>query len=307
MGKNLIAIVGPTATGKTSLAARLACDLDGEILSADSRQVYRHMDIGTGKDRHQYAFGAKTVSVHLIDIIDPEAEFTVYDFQKQFYTAYADVAKRGKWPILVGGTGLYLESVLGGYILPEAPPDPALRKALESKSLGELQQMLLSMTNRLHNKTDLEDRERILRRIEIEQAKRKPSKIPVFPEIRPLVFGIRLPRPVLREKIALRLAQRLNEGMIEEVARLHEKGLSWERLDGFGLEYRFISRFLKGEMTKRDMISKLEIAIGQFAKRQETWFRRMERKGQAIVWIDPDYEQLKEKVLEAIYESSSAD
>jgi len=264
------------------------------------------MDIGTGKDRHQYAFGAKTVSVHLIDIIDPEAEFTVYDFQKQFYEAFLQVRSRGKWPILVGGTGLYLESVLSGYILPEAPPDLALRKALEIKSLGELREMLLSLTNRLHNKTDLEDRERMLRRIEIEQAKRKSLRTSPFPDIHALVFGIRLPRPVLRERIARRLAQRLDEGMIEEVGRLHENGLSWERLDSFGLEYRFITRFLKGEMSKVDMISKLEIAIGQFAKRQETWFRRMERKGQTIVWVGPDYEQLKEKVLEAIYESSAA-
>ena len=303
MGKNLIVILGPTASGKTSLAARLAYDLDGEMISADSRQVYRGMDIGTGKDINQCKVAETTIPVHLIDILDPNEEFTVYDFQRLFYETFKDIRKRGKQPILVGGTGLYLESVLCGYQMPDAPRDEELRKELAGKTLAELQTMLLSLADTLHNRTDLLDRERILRRIEIEQAKRQAQKRQDMPDLRAIVFGIRLPRFVVRDRIARRLSARLEEGMIEEVSRLHTNGLSWDRLDSFGLEYRFISRYLKGDIPKQEMIEKLAIAIGQFAKRQETWFRRMERKGREIIWIDSrDYEALKSRALEAIHE-----
>ncbi len=303
MGKNLIVILGPTASGKTSLAARLAYDLDGEMISADSRQVYRGMDIGTGKDINQCKVAETTIPVHLIDILDPNEEFTVYDFQRLFYETFKDIRKREKQPILVGGTGLYLESVLCGYQMPDAPRDEELRKELAGKTLAELQTMLLSLADTLHNRTDLLDRERILRRIEIEQAKRQAQKRQDMPDLRAIVFGIRLPRFVVRDRIARRLSARLEEGMIEEVSRLHTNGLSWDRLDSFGLEYRFISRYLKGDIPKQEMIEKLAIAIGQFAKRQETWFRRMERKGREIIWIDSrDYEALKSRALEAIHE-----
>lgn len=300
--KNLIVILGPTASGKTSLAVKLAADLRGEIISADSRQVYRGMDIGTGKDLAEFQQNGKVIPHHLIDILDPDQEFNVFEFQKQFYEIFNALRAKQILPVLVGGTGLYLESVLTDYVLPPAKPDERLREELEGKSHEELQDMLLAMKPDLHNKTDLEDRGRLIRKIEIEMAGQNVSERP-FPRpfIHAAIFGIHRERDELRQSIAARLQQRMNEGMIEEVSRLREQGLSWERLDSFGLEYRFIARYLQNAITKEEMMSKLQIAIGQFAKRQMTWFRRMEKKGVPIEWVSAnDYPALHRRVLKVL-------
>lgn len=299
---NLIVILGPTASGKTSLAVKLAVKLRGEIISADSRQVYRGMDIGTGKDLSEFQVADRIIPYHLMDILEPQQEFSVFEFQKKFYDIFNAITGRKVLPILVGGTGLYLESVLIGYTLPQAIRDEELRKELEKKSLDELRDTLLSMTPHLHNKTDLKERERIIRKIEIEKAREismrdQQSK----PRIQALVFGIHWERDILRQRIADRLKHRLNNGLIEEVSRLHAQGLSWERLDSFGLEYRYIARYLQNELSKDKMISGLQIAIGQFAKRQTTWFRRMEKKGVKIEWLrGDDFDGLCFRVLDKL-------
>jgi tRNA dimethylallyltransferase len=302
MKKNLIVILGPTASGKTTLAARLAAELKGQIISADSRQVYRGMDIGTGKDLSEFRIDGGNIPYHMIDIIEPEQEFNVFEFQKRFYEIFNVLHGTQIIPVLVGGTGLYLESVLTDYVLPQALPDERLREELAAKSRSELQEILLAMKPDLHNKTDLEERDRLVRRIEIEKARENQiggewQK----PFVHAGIFGIHWERAVLRQRIAARLKQRMNEGMIEEVSRLHAQGLSWERLDSFGLEYRFIARYLQNAITKDEMTSKLQIAIGQFAKRQMTWFRRMEKKGVPIEWIPgDDYPALHRRVLEVL-------
>lgn len=302
MKKNLIVILGPTASGKTSLAAHLAADFHGEIISADSRQVYRGMDIGTGKDLSEFQRDGKNLPYHLIDVIDPREEFSVYEFQRRFHLIFAQLNERQTPAVLVGGTGLYLESVLTGYALPPVKPDLRLRKELEEKSSTELRRVLLSMKPDLHNKTDLEDKDRMIRRIEIEKARQNPphqrERVPV---LNAGIFGLHWERDALRMRIAERLRQRIKNGMVDEVSLLHGSGLSWERLDSFGLEYRFISRYLQNVITREEMISKLQIAIGQFAKRQMTWFRRMERKGVHIEWIPgDDYSKLHGRVLEML-------
>jgi len=299
--KNLIVLLGPNASGKTALAVRLASDLGGEIISADSRQVYRGLNIGAGKDLEQYEVNGKRIPYHLIDILDPHEEFSVFDFQKNFYAVFEDIRKRGPIPILVGGTGLYLESVLLGYEMPIIA-DREREKELLEKDSEELRAILSSFRPVLHNTTDWMDKRRIIRRILIEQARAKGREVPERPKIRAAVFGLRWERAKLRERIAQRLRERLKKGLIEEVASLHAQGLSWERLESFGLEYRFVSTFLKGEMTRAEMEKRLTIAIGQFAKRQETWFRRMERRGVAIEWIDEaNYDELKERVLAVLF------
>lgn len=302
MRKNLIVILGPTASGKTSLAVKLAADLQSEIISADSRQVYRGMDIGTGKDLSEYQINGKIIPHHLIDILEPAKEFNVFEFQRQFYDIFNALRGGQILPVLVGGTGLYLESVLTDYVMPQAEPDDSLRAELAEKSVKELQDILLAMKSDLHNKTDLEDRERLIRKIEIEKARQNPSDAKgQKPVIHAAIFGIRWDMITLRQRIAARLRQRMDEGMIEEVSRLHEEGLSWARLDSFGLEYRYISKYLNQEIAKEEMIAKLQIAIGQFAKRQMTWFRRMEKKGVSILWIDGnDYPSLHRRVIEIL-------
>lgn len=289
MKTNLLVILGPTASGKTALAVRLAVQLGGEIISADSRQVYRGMDIGTGKDLAEFCVAGKKIPCHLIDVAWPGQEFNVFEFQKGFYSIFKDLTQKKIVPILAGGTGLYLESVLTGYVFPPAPPDDSFRAEAAAMSLAELQNILLAMNPDLHNKTDLENKDRLVRRIEIERARLRPDgkKMP-GPDIKAGVFGIYWDREVLRRRIVVRLKKRLAGGMIEEVAGLHKEGISWERLESFGLEYRFIAFFLQNKMTKEEMSAKLQIAIGQFAKRQMTWFRRMEKKGVAIEWIAGD-------------------
>jgi tRNA dimethylallyltransferase len=299
MAKNLVVILGPTASGKTEVAARLAWDLHGEIISADSRQVYRGMDIGTGKDLNQYIINAKKIPYHMIDIIDPRCEFNLFEFQKMFYKIFSQIRNKGNLPVLVGGTGLYLQAVLSGYKMPLAPPEPELRKDLDQKSIEELKEIFFAFKSHLHNKTDLEDKQRLIRAIEIERARNvKNSEQEESPEIDAAIFGISWERSVLRQRITLRLEERLKHGMIEEVKRLHAAGLSWRRLDSFGLEYRYISQYLQNLISFDEMKNKLNTAIHQFAKRQETWFRRMERKGIGIKWIQAnEYDLLKESVI----------
>ncbi len=299
MAKNLVVILGPTASGKTEVAARLAWDLHGEIISADSRQVYRGMDIGTGKDLTQYIINAKKIPYHMIDIIDPRCEFNLFEFQKMFYKIFSQIRNKGNLPVLVGGTGLYLQAVLSGYKMPPAPPEPELRKDLDQKSIEELKEIFFAFKSHLHNKTDLEDKQRLIRAIEIERARNvKNSEQEESPEIDAAIFGISWERSVLRQRITSRLEERLKHGMIEEVKRLHAAGLSWRRLDSFGLEYRYISQYLQNLISFDEMKNKLNTAIHQFAKRQETWFRRMERKGIGIKWIQAnEYDLLKESVI----------
>jgi tRNA dimethylallyltransferase len=297
MAKNLVVILGPTASGKTHLAAKLAYDLHGEIISADSRQVYKNMDIGTGKDLNQYIINDRQIPYHLIDIVAPENEFNLFEFQNRFYKIFGELIEKKILPVLVGGTGLYLESVLTGYNMPYAPMDQELRKDLNRKSKDELQKMLLALKPQLHNKTDLEDSERLIRAIEIERARSTKDQTQK-PDIDAVVFGIRWERSKLRQRITVRLKERLEQGMIEEVMKLHTAGLTWTKLESFGLEYRFISQYLQRKITFDEMKNKLNTAIHQFAKRQETWFRRMEKKGIVINWLQSnDYSLLKESVM----------
>ena len=302
MAKNLIVILGPTASGKTQMAAKLADDLQGEIISADSRQVYKNMDIGTGKDLNQYIINDRKIPYHLIDIVVPESEFNLFEFQNRFYKIFGDLIEKKTLPVLVGGTGLYLEAVLRGYDMPLAPMDQELRKELSRKSKDELQKMLLALKPHLHNKTDLEDSERLIRAIEIERARSiKGQDQGEKPSIDAVVFGIRWERSTLRQRITVRLKERLEQGMIEEVMNLHDTGLTWTKLESFGLEYRFISQYLQRKISFDEMTNKLNAAIHQFAKRQETWFRRMEKKGIVINWLQSnDYSLLKESVMKIL-------
>lgn len=280
---NLLTILGPTASGKTRLAVALAHSLSGEIISADSRQVFRGMDIGSGKDLHEYS----SVPYHLIDILESGEEFSVFAFQRLFLDAFADITTRNRLPILCGGTGLYLDAVLRGYRMVAVPEDHALRAELENKSVDELAIILRELKPEQHNTSDLLERSRTLRAIEIarfEQKRMQPQE--AWPDIRPLIIGIRWERSALRTRITERLRLRLESGMIAEVQRLHEGGVAWERLNYYGLEYRFVAAYLKGELNRNDMFQKLNSAIHDFAKRQENWFRKMERNGVVINWVD---------------------
>jgi len=300
---NLIVILGPTASGKTSLAVRIADDFKGEVISADSRQVYKGMDIGTGKDLSEYQVkNNKVIAHHLIDILDPSEEFNVFEYQKRFHAIFSRLVEKNVLPVLAGGTGLYLEAVLLDYKMPDARPDRMIRQQLEVLSVNELQKILLDLRPQLHNKTDLEDRERLIRKIEIERARNHQQCGGAHnPAVHAGVFGISWDRSELRQRIAARLEQRLAAGMIEEVEQLRQQGVSWKRLESFGLEYRYIAWYLQNKITKDDMAEKLRIAIGQFAKRQMTWFRRMEKKGVAIEWINGnDYDLLRSKVLQKL-------
>ena len=280
---NLIVVLGATASGKTSLGVKLAQQLGGEIISADSRQVYRGMDIGSGKDLHEYG----DTQHHLIDIVDPGYEFNVYEFQKRFYDAFTAVKQRSHLPLLVGGTGMYLDSVLNKYRFTEAPINPQLREELSAQPQHALEIRLKHLQPTLHNTTDLLDRERLIRAIEIAEATRAEEANDVnIPELNPLIFGIKWERAELRKRITQRLKERLEQGLIEEVEQLQKQGVSWETLYFYGLEYRFVAAYLKGELNRNDMVQKLNSAIHTFAKQQEKWFRRMERKGTRIIWLN---------------------
>lgn len=291
----LITILGPTASGKTNLAAALAYKLDSEIISADSRQVYRSMDIGTGKDLSDYVVKGKQISYHLIDICNAGEKYNVYEYQHDFQKAYSELKNKGKLPILCGGTGLYIEAVLKGFKLLSVPENKELRKSLEDKSLDELT-VILCHYGSLHNTTDLDSAKRILRAIEIADYTLK--KNPEYQEFRPinsLIIGIDLYREIRRQLITQRLKSRLENGMIEEVKFLLDSGIAPEDLIYYGLEYKFVTLHLTGELTFKEMFDQLEIAIHQFAKRQMTWFRGMERRGFTIKWISPDL-SVSEKV-----------
>jgi len=297
---NLLVILGPTASGKTKVGVEVARALEGEIISADSRQVYRGMDIGTGKDLGEYG----SIPYHLIDLVDPGYEFNVFEFQRRFVEAFTGIQARGRLPIVVGGTGMYLDAVLQGYRLLEVPENPRLRQELAALSLENLANRLKGANPKLHNTTDLLDRERLMRAIEIAEFRGGRNNPPKpFPEMSPIVFGIRFERTILRQRITQRLRERMNRGMIAEVEELLKKGVAFQTLEFYGLEYRFVAKFLKGELNKNDMFQKLNSAIHQFAKRQETWFRRMERQGILIHWVDGNADPagtILKKVLEPI-------
>lgn len=283
---DLITILGPTASGKTPLAAALASRLDSEIISADSRQVYRGMDLGTGKDLADYTVAGKTIPYHLIDIVDSGYKYNVFEYQRDFLQAYQSVRERGKLPILCGGTGLYLEAVLKGYRLIPVPENPELRNRLSGKSLDELTH-ILSSYKKLHNSTDVDTVKRAIRAIEIEEYYlTQDVEERSFPTINSLIIGVDIDRELRREKITRRLKQRLDEGMVDEVKRLIADGVSPDDLIYYGLEYKYLTLYVIGELTFEEMFHQLEIAIHQFAKRQMTWFRGMERRGFTIHWVD---------------------
>lgn len=287
----MITILGPTASGKTGIAVRLAAEIGAEIISADSRQVYRYMDIGTGKDLDDYVVGGQQIPYHLIDIVEPGTKYNVFEYQRDFLKAYKDILNRGKTPVLCGGTGLYLESVLKGYKLIPVPEDKALRAELESKSLPELTKMLARLKaengSTMHNTTDVDTVKRAVRAIEIELFYQKtPVRERSFPKIDSLIIGINIDRDERRRKITHRLKQRLENGMVDEIQSLLKHGISAEDLVYYGLEYKYVTEYATGRITYEEMFRSLEIAIHQFAKRQMTWFRGMERRGFTINWID---------------------
>ena len=295
MNYDLITILGPTASGKTPLAAALADKLDTEIISADSRQVYRRMDLGTGKDLADYVVNGSTIPYHLIDIVEPGTKYNVFEYQRDFLKAYNEVKAKGKLPILCGGTGMYLESVLKGYRLLPVPENPQLRALLEGKTLDELT-AILATYKKLHNSTDVDTAKRAIRAIEIEEYyKQHPVEYREFPVLKSLIVGVDIDRELRREKITRRLKQRLEEGMVDEVKKLLEEGVAPENLIYYGLEYKYLTLHAMGELTYEEMFLQLETAIHQFAKRQMTWFRGMERRGFTIHWLDATW-SMEEKV-----------
>ena len=316
----MITILGPTASGKTPLAAALAYEIGGEIISADSRQVYRRMDIGTGKDLADYTVHGSgsmvqgssltinqeplTIPYHLIDICEPGTKYNLFQYQQDFFDVYNNIIGRGVTPILCGGTGLYIEAVLKGYQLSPVPQNPELRARLEGKTLEELTQMLVELKQRngstMHNKTDVDSCQRAIRDIEIEEYNlHTPTPKRELPPIDSLIIGVNIDREARREKITRRLKARLEEGMIDEVKGLLAEGIPAEDLIYYGLEYKFVTEYLVGRLTYDEMFQRLEIAIHQFAKRQMTWFRGMERRGFTIHWIDA-LQPMDEKVRQIL-------
>lgn len=295
MNYDMLTILGPTATGKTQLAAQMAHRLNGEILSADSRQIYRGMDLGTGKDLADYVVNGTRVPCHLVDIANAGEQYNVFEFQRQFITAYDDIRARGCFPVFCGGSGLYLEAVLKGYRLTQVPSDRSKRAELAELSLEELTRILKNYKT-VHNTSDTETKNRAIRAIEIEEYLRlNPELNFEFPVINSLIIGVQFDRDTRRERITARLKQRLNEGMIEEVKGLLDSGLTPDELTYYGLEYKFVTLFLIGDLSREEMFERLNIAIHQFAKRQMTWFRKMEREGFEIHWLD-GFMPIEEKV-----------
>ena len=282
---DLITVLGPTASGKTRFAVQLADRLGAEIISGDSRQVYRRMDLGTGKDLDDYLIGGRSVPYHLIDIVEPGTKYNVFEYQRDFLEAYNDIHQRGRKAVLCGGTGLYIESVLRAYRLSPVPQNPELRERLADKSLEELTALLATYKS-LHNTTDVDTAQRAIRAIEIEEYYRQtPLDRRPFPKIESLTLGVDVSREVRRERISQRLRKRLDEGMCGEVERLLAEGIKPEDLIYYGLEYKYVTLYVTGQITFDEMAQQLEIAIHQFAKRQMTWFRGMERRGTPILWI----------------------
>jgi tRNA dimethylallyltransferase len=296
---DLLVVTGPTATGKTSLAAAIACRIGGEIISADSRQVYRGMNIGTGKDYDDYNINGKSVKCHLIDVADPGYKYNLFEFQRDFIETYKDLKARKIFPVVCGGSGMYIDSIVSGYKLVEVPPDAGLRAELEKKSIKELTE-ILSTYKKLHNTTDVDTKKRVIRAIEIEHYNNiRPEKQVEFPVVRSIVAGILFDRNTRRRRITERLKQRLDAGLVDEVRKLIKNGTSKETLIYYGLEYKYITLYLSGELEYNKMVNDLEIAIHQFAKRQMTWFRGMEKKGIKIHWLNGEMplEEKVEKVL----------
>ena len=307
--QRMITILGPTASGKTPLAAALAAEIGGEIISADSRQVYRRMDIGTGKDLADYQLSTLnsqlSIPYHLIDIREPGTKYNLFEYQQDFFDVYEEIRSMGAVPILCGGTGLYIEAVLKGYHLSPVPQNQELRDSLDGKSLAELTQMLTELKARtgsnMHNTTDVDSCQRAIRAIEIETYNLEhPTPRRELPPVDSLIIGVNIDRELRREKITRRLKARLEEGMIDEVKALLDEGIPADDLIYYGLEYKFVTEYLIGQTTYDEMFSRLEIAIHQFAKRQMTWFRGMERRGFKINWIDATLpmEQKIAKILE---------
>lgn len=303
---DIIAIVGPTASGKTLLAANLAARVNGEIISADSRQVYRGMNLGTGKDYEDYVVNGKAIPYHLVDMVDAGYRYNVYEYQSDFLKVFLSLKARRVLPVLCGGSGLYIEAVLKGYRLLHVPLNTNLRKELEEKSNDELVKILASYKT-LHNTTDFDTRKRTIRAIEIEEYyQNAPAELELFPQLKSAIFGVRYNRATEMERIRQRLLQRLENGMVEEVKGLLEAGLSFDDLVYYGLEYRYVAEYIMGKLTYDEMVSRLNIAIRQFAKRQMTWFRGMERRGLSITWIDGELplEDKLNKIMETIQHGS---
>lgn len=285
---NCVVVLGPTAVGKTSVGVDIAAKFNGEIISADSRQVYNHLDIGSGKDLSDYVFEGKKIPYHLIDIIDLPNEYNVYNYQLDFYKVFVDLQNRKKLPVVVGGTGMYLDAIIRNYNLVMLPENKKLHAELEKLPLEVLCERLLKEEPNLHQKSDLLEKNRVIKALEIIEAKKNGVDATSVnrPEIKPFIIGMTLPRQELWENIYKRLKERIDEGMIDEVLSIHQSGISWERLEKLGLEYRYCSLFLQKKIeTKEEMTEKLFIAIRQFAKRQETWFRFMEKNGVKINWL----------------------
>ena len=297
MKYSLLVILGPTASGKTSIAAHWAFCKDGEIISADSRQVYRGMTIGTGKDYNDYIVENRRIPYHCIDIVDAGAQYNVYEFQKDFLAAYYDICSRGKTPVLCGGSGMYIEAAINGYQMLQTPVNEQLRNQLNTKTDDELKTMLASLKT-LHNRSDVDTRKRSIRAIEIAVYQAENQQITInYPEIKPLLVGVKFDRETRRLRITQRLRQRLDEGMIEEANELIKKGLKPQQLEYYGLEYKYMAKYLTNELNYQQMFEQLNTAIHQFAKRQMTWFRRMERNGSKILWLD-GYMPIEEKLRE---------
>lgn len=295
MSYNCIFLVGPTAVGKTAIGVRLASHLNGEIISADSRQVYKGLDIGSGKDLADYHFEGKDIPYHIIDVCTLEKEYNLFDFQTDFYDAFKKIQAAGKIPVCVGGTGMYVDSIIRNYDMIPTPENKEMEAELMAKSEEELKNILIQEKEKLHNTTEFGDKERMVKAIMInrfnisDECKRLREEFQKSkPEIKPLILGTTLERTLVRQRIAKRLRERLDNGLIEEVEGLHNQGWSYERMESLGLEYRFVSEYLEGKIESKDKLFELlNIAIGQFAKRQETWFRCMEKKGVTINWLKP--------------------